>query len=365
MSEDFDPPLAIPQPPHPGFWWSALWCLGLIVFLRVVPGILALGIFVVEGMSNPKLLRMARDEMTRSPEFARPMLIAMAFAQVLSAGSAWLVLRLFAGREWHRLVALRRPSAAHLVLALIGLPALITVNIGVDGLARRFLPDLGALDRAIAMFAHWPILPGILVIGLGPGIGEELWCRAFLGRGLVARYGALGGVVLTSLLFGLLHLDPRHVAIAMFIGIFLHLTYLATRSLVVPMILHIGNNTLSILSMHYSSLEFTNARAGDIPWLVYAAAIALMAVVGWTLFQSRARYADRPASIAPPWRPLFPGVEYPPPQSATYVAHPGSSKLAWMLTIVAFAVFVAAVVPAAMELNSRPALDPEEMIEPD
>ncbi|HMC63506.1 MAG TPA: hypothetical protein VKI65_01055, partial [Gemmataceae bacterium] len=29
----------VPRPPHPGFWWSALWCLVFMVATQIVPGV--------------------------------------------------------------------------------------------------------------------------------------------------------------------------------------------------------------------------------------------------------------------------------------------------------------------------------------
>ena len=33
----------------------------------------------------------------------------------------------------------------------------------------------------MGMIGYWPWYLGVLIIGIGPGIGEELFCRAFLG----------------------------------------------------------------------------------------------------------------------------------------------------------------------------------------
>src|SRR5437867_10664755 len=37
------PPLP-PGPPHPGFWWALLWCLGMLIVCQVVP---AVGVVIV------------------------------------------------------------------------------------------------------------------------------------------------------------------------------------------------------------------------------------------------------------------------------------------------------------------------------
>jgi membrane protease YdiL (CAAX protease family) len=279
---------------------------------------------------------------------------------------AWLVLRLAVGKHWPAIVALRRPSLPHVLFALAGLPGLMVITMGIDGLAKQFVPSLFDLEEMMGMFGKWPWPIGVLIIGVGPGIGEELWCRGFLGRGLVGRYGYLGGVLLTSLLFGVIHLEPRQVAYAMVMGVFLHCAYLFTRSLLVPILIHMTNNSLSVLALHIPQLQAIDMPANQIPWTVYAAGILLTAAVGWALFQSRARLVDLPSAnptsittIASPtsitnvpyeiptaeqplptWRPAFPSVAYPPPGKATRVMHPWPAWHSWLLVAVGLALFV-------------------------
>jgi len=166
---------------------------------------------------------------------------------------------------------------------------------------------------------------------VGPGIGEELWCRGFLGRGLVGRHGFLVGVLLTSLLFGLIHIEPRQALAAFVIGIGLHFSYLASRSILVPMLLHFGNNSLSILSMHIPALKSLDIPPEQIPLPIYGTGILLVAAVGWAFYQSRARLADYPAEATIPWRPAFVGVEYPPAGSETTVQHVWPDWTSWIL----------------------------------
>ena len=74
------------------------------------------------------------------------------------------------------------------------------------------------MEAMVKEFRTWPWQFGVLVIGLGPGLSEELWCRGFLGRGLVEHYGVILGVLLTSFLFGLIHGDPHQGTMAMLMG---------------------------------------------------------------------------------------------------------------------------------------------------
>src|SRR5208337_4060578 len=100
-----------------------------------------------------------------------------------------------------------------------------------EGMLEKFHLAFHNNDEMQKGFTQWPVWFGVLVVGLGPALNEELFCRGFLGRGLLGRYGTVGGILLTSLFFGLLHLDPPHVVATFVMGCCLHFTYLMTRSL--------------------------------------------------------------------------------------------------------------------------------------
>ena len=126
------------------------------------------------------------------------------------------------------------------------------------------------------------------------------------------------------------------------LGLGLHLVYLATRSILVPMLLHFLNNSLAVLALTLpdSHLDAVNeAPQGSAPIynvLLYLAAGALLATVGWALYRSRARVISE-SGARDSWSPPFPGVEYPPPFSDVIVIRPGPGWVAVGLVAVTFA----------------------------
>jgi hypothetical protein len=69
---------------------------------------------------------------------------------------------------------------------------------------------------------------------------------------MVGNWGVVAGVLVTSLLFGVVHLVPLQALSAAAIGVALHYIFLTTKSLAAPMLLHFLNNLLATLSMRYS-----------------------------------------------------------------------------------------------------------------
>jgi membrane protease YdiL (CAAX protease family) len=368
-------PIPLPAPgeeprlrkPHPGFWFALLWCVGFVIFTQIPAAVAGGIVLAAEVMFFPSLAREVQQARnteevlaTRAGVYSTE--VALLVAEVLVIGVSWLVIRLVVGRNWPRQLALRRPGWAHVVLAVASLPALVLLAdgsyallkwlgvpnfgellqwLGVKGPGGAKLPGVEEMARS---FGEWPAPLAVLLVGLGPGIGEELWCRGFLGRGLVGRYG-WWGVLATSFFFGFIHLDPQQGAMAMLMGLWLHFTYLASRSLLVPMLLHFLNNSLSVVSSRIEILNRMDQQAGDIPPYVYGTAVLLIVAVGWALWRSRARLEGEAGGPAL-WRPPYPGVEYPPPGTFTRVVHPRPPLTAALAAAAAFGVFVACCVLA-------------------
>src|SRR5207249_3853915 len=181
---------------------------------------------------------------------SRPMLLAV---EVCGVAFAWLVIRLRVGRDWPRVLGLRRPSGTHVALALLALPALLTLGGGLHELAARVLPSfkdagLSGMEDLVKEFRSWDWAFAVLVVGAGPAVSEELWCRGFLGRGLTRQYGVAAGVLLTSVFFGVMHLDPPQAVATAFLGLVFHYTYVTSRSLWLPMLLHFVNNSVAVVA---------------------------------------------------------------------------------------------------------------------
>lgn len=79
----------------------------------------------------------------------------------------------------------------------------------------------------------------VLAVSLMAGIGEELLFRGVIQMALEGWLGAVGGLLLASLLFGLAHaLTLGYFLLATLIGIYLGLLYQWTGNLLVPMLAH-------------------------------------------------------------------------------------------------------------------------------
>ncbi len=343
-----------PRWPHPNFWWSILWCILFMIVTQIPGAVIAVAVVAALAVLSPERFPpgVLSDQaaLVKSEPMGIGLAVAFFFTELIVIGFSLLVIRLVVGRDWRRQLALRRPGLAHTLLALASFPSLVLVgNFAYDVLRHRLhvpsLSDFGlsGMEEMVQIFSNWPAAFAVAVIGFGPGIGEELWCRGFLGRGLVGNYGAVFGVFASSFFFGAIHLDPAQGSMAILMGLWLHFVYLTTRSLWLPMMLHTFNNSLAVVGSRIPGMEKID-EAASLPIAVLFTSFLLLAAVAYALYQSRARLApERPDQIVL-WRPAYEGVEYPPPDSGMRVIHPMLSPGAFAAAGGAFLLFVVACV---------------------
>jgi membrane protease YdiL (CAAX protease family) len=284
------------------------------------------------------------------PEPAMPESFSYSVAAGMAAGHVGtlvftlVALRYGTGRDWRRIVALRRPRIQHMLLAVLLLPGMMLTHSSVHLLlALMFDIDPNEGEAGLeSMVSPWPMWVAVLLLGVGPGVIEELFCRGFLGRGLLARYGYPLGIVLTSIFFGLLHLAPLYAIGTAVMGVMLHLTYVYTRSLWVPIFLHFANNTIPALALTGGPTPpGAEQAATEVSWVSYLTAVVLTVVGLATLWTARARLVAVDESGSPdpeqvPWRPRYPGLELPPPGSGTVLRSNWANPVLFLLTCLCF-----------------------------
>jgi membrane protease YdiL (CAAX protease family) len=332
-------PVARPARPRPGLGMAVVWCLVFLLTTQVPAGFVAVGyVFVAvpadERPTDPRAF-IASDAAQTG------MAIGMGLAQILGIACGLILLRCFAGREWARRIDIRMPHARHVVLVCAAAPALMVLADLAQGFFQTVLPSLKdfgefGIDDFVTGVAHWAWWVGVLVIGVGPGLSEELFCRGFLGRGLVGRYGVVPGVLLTSLLFGMLHVEPPQAAMAAMMGVALHLAYLSGRSFWLPVLMHVLNNSASVLTVadngpRLAPLHAIDAARQARPEALAFAAASVLTAVAFAMWRSRV--VAKPASESDS-RPV------------TLVSRsPG--MLAWLLVALSFGLFVFVVAVSA------------------
>ncbi len=120
---------------------------------------------------------------------------------------------------------------------------------GIDTLLERFFPQSEEhYQQTLQSLRAAPIASAIQVCVLAPII-EEVLMRGFVLGGLSVSYGQTTALLISSLLFALLHFNMVQTLSAFLCGICLGLLYLGTGSILCCIMAHMGYNLISYLSM--------------------------------------------------------------------------------------------------------------------
>ena len=314
------------RPPGPGILTGLLWMLSVLI-IHVV-GILIAGIVLFA--TNMDVLQ----EVARNPQAAEELIdpflkdntfFMMAGEMLVFALAAILMTRLRHGRQTSRVLGLRPIRLP--MLALI-VASVLPLSLLCSGLHQNLLPvweDFAStyptLDQFSGTDINEQLLPLgkstpawllLLVIAVAPAIGEELIFRGIIGHGLVARHGLFVGVFVSSVYFAAVHVHPAHVLTLMPLAVFLHLSWLATRSFYAPVLIHFLNNALAVFVLkNAEQLQQAAKDSGEVEgsWAVIGAAAFILIPATVALWKNRVEFRMEDGSV---WSPGYETAAGPP-----------------------------------------------------
>jgi len=125
----------------------------------------------------------------------------------------------------------------------------------LDNLLTLILPMPGwwiAMFRSMAIAP--PLIIAIISIGIQPAFTEELLFRGLILDGLSRNYSKRKAIIVSALLFGLIHFNPWQFLLGFIIGIFLAWICIETKSILLCIYIHFLNNTLVTMAYRYNDL---------------------------------------------------------------------------------------------------------------
>lgn len=240
-------------------------------------------------------------------------------AQFATVGFGLLAIRLRHRPHGVRRLGLHLPAAGHWLLVALLMPPLWLLCTALQAVMFQYLPGAqNEMAELMQSLADSPLGLLIMVIGAGPALGEELVFRGLIGRGLIARWGFVWGVIATSILFGVMHINPAQAISVIPLGIAMHYVYLTTRSFWAPVTFHLCNNSLSVVLLkHGDKIAGDGIAAVDkglplaqlMPIVIVASAMVL--AISVLLWHTRVRYVLPDGSF---WDPGFASSAAPPPE---------------------------------------------------
>lgn len=278
----------VPERKVPGFWQAVLfmaifWSVSGMVSL--VAGAVGAVIAVATGA--------ALAEITN----ASWMTWVGGVANILGFAVAILVGKKWSGRSWGEILPLRRFSpllVLPLVLCALGFAVILSE---MDNALQYFVPMPEFLREMMRQLSGGGAASFFVLVVVAP-LTEEAFFRGLVLRGFLKRFGERRAIVLSSVLFALVHLNPYQFVGAFVLGCLAAWVRIRSGSLWPPIVVHALNNGLIFLcvllpidipgftSMEHHSFQPAWFDAGGIVFL--AAGLALLVLVVRRVYPRRA-----------------------------------------------------------------------------
>jgi membrane protease YdiL (CAAX protease family) len=245
--EPFPPPPLVPARRAPKAGEDPVWNAWDVL---QITGITLLTLFVVQFLVVVTAHRFAYPHESWFDVAQKPVLALL--AQLLTYGAVALYMILLVEGKYHTRfwqgIRWNWPGIAGVSLVGLGV-----VMLGLDFLARFLpMPKETPFDQFFANPSD-AYLTAAFAVSLGP-LMEELFFRGFLYPVIARRLGAVWGILLTALPFGLIHFfQYGHswgaVLIIFLVGIVLTTVRAVTKSVASSFLVHVGyNGTLMVLA---------------------------------------------------------------------------------------------------------------------
>ncbi len=230
----------------------------------------------------------------------RPLLIASELALIVPALAVLLLMR----RPIVASLGLRPISRATVVVALCGGIALWAASLGLLEVqswrwppSEAFLETFRQLHAALYPRDALDALFSVVAIAVFPAVCEEILFRGMVLPSLVRPLGALGAVLGSALLFGVIHLDFTgegtaftRIPFAILVGVGLGILRVRTGSLIPPILAHATLNAIT-----FATVVLTGADMDETPDPLLGAAL----LVGGAALAAIALRHARPSLTAP------------------------------------------------------------------
>ena len=143
------------------------------------------------------------------------------------------------------------------------------------------LPEMSEeMKQAMELLLNGPVGVVLLSVSVFAPFFEEWLCRGVILRGLLKKMSPAWAIIISALVFGLIHMNLWQAIPAFLIGCLLGYVYYKTGSLKLTMLMHCVNNTLSVIISRIPGLEDVEFFADIMsPWayvlVIIAFAVAL------------------------------------------------------------------------------------------
>lgn len=242
--------------PFPG-WMDLFSTAGVFLFSALLGGIILMIMMKARGVEAP------------TPD----MTFVSYLVQMLPVVVFLVILRRKAGRGNAIHLGLRR---VNMPMVLWGVLLLMATGVVVEPILALFPTEAYDGVKDVIGLGGWAILSAVVAAP----ILEEVLFRGLIFESCRERFGRGAAVLISALLFGLIHVIPVQVINAFVVGLILGYVYLKTNSLLSVIILHGVNNAIAYATMALLGAD-ANVTLKEMMssswlyWIIYALSAAL------------------------------------------------------------------------------------------
>lgn len=172
------------------------------------------------------------------------------------------------------------------MLILWGFVLVLITGIVIEPVLNLFPESFLKLVNQMGMKGGWSIL---MLVVLAP-VMEEMLFRGILLEAVRSKYSSGRAIVVSALMFGVIHFIPQQVVNAFVIGLILGYIYVRTDSLWPVIIIHALNNAMAYVIMQWSDDANLTVRSlienDTIYAVVYGVALAAFVASGYMVWRS-------------------------------------------------------------------------------
>jgi len=140
------------------------------------------------------------------------------------------------------------------IMVLVSI-SMITIQTGIVSPMVNSLPMPEFMKKIFLEFANQNGIFSFIAIVIAAPIIEELIFRGIILNGLLQRYSPVKSIIISSVLFGIVHLNPWQFISAFIIGLFSGWVYYRTGKLTLSILIHFVNNLFAFVGMYFMNTE--------------------------------------------------------------------------------------------------------------
>jgi|SRR6056297_75651 len=168
---------------------------------------------------------------------------------------------------------------------------IIAIQTGIVMPIINLVPMPEFMQEIFLEFAQQDGLFSFIAIVIAAPVIEELIFRGIILDGLLKKYSPAKSIILSSVLFGIVHLNPWQFISALIVGVFSGWVYYKTRKLSLSILIHAANNLFAFAMVYFMSSEtmmsesLTDMYGGALNMFLITVGAILISLLGFYLLR--------------------------------------------------------------------------------